>query len=150
MSHMILQARPVCLEAAAGPDMKSPLHQLQDAVYSTGIGKGAEIPGTIPQDTPGHADPRIVVLQRYLDIGIGLIIAKHNIIMGMMLLDKRVFQDQRFHFIGYDDGFQIDSMADHGGYFDGPVGIMAYVAFDAVAQIDGLAHINDVTFGILP
>ena len=70
--------------------------------------------------------------------------------MGMMLLDKRVFQDQRFHFIGYDDGFQIDSMADHGGYFDGPVGIMAHVAFDAVTQIDGLAHINDVTFGILP
>ena len=150
MSHMILQARPVCFEIAAGPDVEGTLHQFQDAVHCPGIGKGAEIPGTIAQDPPGHADPRIVVLQRHLDIRIGLVIAKHDIIPGMMLLDERIFQNQRFHFIGYDDGFQIDSMTDHSRHFDGPVGIVADVTFDAVAQIDCLAHINNMTFGIFP
>lgn len=66
--------------------MEGLLHQFQDAMDGTCIGKGSEIAGTIAKDPTCHGNAWILFLERHLDIRIGLIVAKHDIVPRMMLL----------------------------------------------------------------
>ena len=130
--------------------MIGPLHEFQDTVDCRRVGKGSEIAGAVAADAAGHEDARIIFLDSDLDIRIGLVVAEHDIVMGMVFLDERIFQDEGFHFRGDDDGFQIGGMTDHGRYFRRPVGIVADVTGHAVAQVDGFADVNDLALFILP
>ena len=130
--------------------MEGLLQELQDVVDRRSIGKGAKVAGAVAQYAAGHGNARVILLNGDLDVGIGLIVAEHDVVVRMILFDERIFQDQRFHFVGYDDGFQIDSVAHHGRYLDGTVAILTDVALNAVAQVDGLADVNDTALFIFP
>ena len=89
--QMVLQAGPVTRHDPARADMVGPLHQFQDPVDGRRVGKGAEVAGAVAADAAGHENPRIVLLDGDLDVGIGLVVAEHDVVAGMVLLDEVVF-----------------------------------------------------------
>ncbi len=64
-----------------------------------------------------------------------------------MLFDEIALEDEGFELAVYDDGFEIGDAADEAGDPAGVFGAGDEVAPDAVAEVDGLADIEDIAFG---
>ena len=116
----------------------------------SGIGKGPEVTGTVAKDTASHENARVVLLNGHLNIRIRLVITEANVVARPILFNERIFQDKRFHFVGYDNGLQVGSMIHHGRHFDGAVRIFTYITLDTVTQVYSLADVNNPSLFILP
>lgn len=118
---MILQTGAGDLHGAASTQMKRNLHQFQNAMDGSRIGKRAEITGAVTLYAARHKYARILFLNGHLDIRIGLIVTQHDVVTGMMLFDERIFKNQRFRLIRDDNRFQVNGMAHHSRHLNGAV-----------------------------
>ena len=95
---LMQQARPRAVgehRVFAGPQAKDLLQYLDGLAHRPGVGIRAEIPAAARGGPAVIRNARPVVL-RHLQIGVGLVVAKKNVVARVQALDEVVFQDQRF------------------------------------------------------
>ena len=65
------------------------------------------VKGAVFLDATGDINAREFFVDGQLDVGISLIIAEQNVVLGLVLLDEIVFQGQRFHFVVHHNEFHV-------------------------------------------
>ncbi|MNR14951.1 hypothetical protein D3C85_1314530 [compost metagenome] len=95
----------------------------------------AEI-GQLREGVPGHHQ-----------VGIGLVVAEQDVVLGGQRLDQVVFQDQRFRLAAHHGGVDGGDLAHH--QLDARTVVrLLEVGADALLQVDGLADVQHVAVGI--
>ena len=96
--HVVVQARPrqaaVDLDAA-DPHLEKLLHQLDRLARQPAGQERSEVVAAVLAHPPGECDARIVVPQRQLEIGIGLVVPQQDVVARLLLLDPVVLDQQR-------------------------------------------------------
>ena len=117
-------------------------------------GEGAEVERVIVRDFAAlgqahHFKARVGDLAGDAKQHILFVVAQDDVVMGPVSLDQAGFKQQRLFFRACGKGFQRFGMTEHGHGFWRKRGGVAKVGQDALAQIAGLAHINDPSPGVL-
>ena len=73
------------------------VQEVDDQVHRPHIRIRAKVFPPVPDHPPGLDDPGKGLVQRDLDIGIGLIVPQQHVVPGHVFFDEVVFQDQGFH-----------------------------------------------------
>ena len=146
--HMKIQTGPVLAEIpgqhpAAIPQPVHAVDQLDRTAHSLRTGKRPEIAGLILLHLTRKKNPRILLPHRDLDIGICFIILEHRIVLGPMLLDQIILQNQSLqlrirHYI-----LKTVNLFDHPVNLRPPPYNLAKIRTDAIVKVYGLAHINN-------
>ena len=146
--HMEIQAGAVLAEvpgqdAIAVPQAVHAVDQLDRAAHCLGTGKGSEIAGLVFFHLAGEQDAGIGLANRDLDVRIGLIILEQSVVLGTMLLDQVVLQDQRFEFGIRHDILKIADLFDHAVDLGTAAHDFAKIRADAIVEVHRLANINN-------
>ena len=128
---------------AAVPEAVDPVQELYGLPDRQAAGKGAEIPGLVLFDLAGEQDPWIVLLDGHLDIGVGLVIPEHGVVLGHMLLDEVVLQHQGLQLRIRHDVFETGDLPDHLVDLGAAAHDLAEVGPDPVVEVDGFSHVDD-------
>ena len=83
------------------------------------------------------------VLPVDLDVGIALVVLEPDVELGLVLLDEVTFQQQRFQFRVRRPDFQIGDLGNEPLRLGRQIRAGVKVRPDAVAQVDGLADVDD-------
>ena len=78
----------------------------------------------------------------HFDVGIPLVILEADVVLGSVLFDERVFQQQRFQLRLGGNDFDVGDFAAQALGFDG-IHIFVEIRAHAIAQVDRLTHINN-------
>ena len=116
--HMEIEAGPLLPKilrepAIACPQRKKLLHQVNGLMFGAGIGEGTEILSAILFHPSGKEHPRISLSHRHFDIGIGLVVPEHGIVLRVVLLDQIVLQYQRLELGITDNEFEAGDPLHH-------------------------------------
>jgi hypothetical protein len=127
----------------AFPQGEQLIDKLKDGIHRLYVGKGAKILGPIFDNMPGPEYPGVCFGGNPYD-RIGFAILQVNIVFGIMLFDKGIFQKQRFIFIGNNNGFNGFCLfyQDSGFYILLP----GKIRNEPVSKYPGLTHIDDAAF----
>ena len=110
----------------------------------------SKIFGLISFHAARHVHAREILLHGHLDVRIGFIIAEHDIVFWMMLLNEGVFEDECLHLRFRLDNFHIYGAAHHSRYLRRPICILTNIGTHTIPQIDGFAYIDDSIVFIMP
>jgi hypothetical protein len=146
---MVVHAGPLAAlphsQGPAFPQGKNLFDNIQHIVHGLYIGKGPVIGGSVFYDMPGAEHPGKGPRGKpYYRVGFAVL--KVDIVFGAVLLDQGVFQEQRFVFIGNDDGFDGSGPAEEDLGFD--VLFTGKIGGKTVPQYPGFAHIDDAVFPV--
>jgi len=97
---------PVDLDGA-GPDLEVPANQLEGSRSQISGEIRSKVSGSILFDSPGDQYSRVFLVQGQLDVGVSLVIAQQDVVLGLVALDEVVLQRQGFHFIINNDEIHI-------------------------------------------
>jgi len=139
--------RPIQVHVA-GWHEKVSVNEIDNAIRQIRREVRPEIQTAVFSQSPRHVHPRIFLAQRELYIRIRFVVAQQNVVARLLLLDEVVFERQRFFFIGDDDPFHIDGLADQRPSLGIGGTTFVEVLADAVAQALGFTHVDDHTLGI--
>ncbi len=95
---MILKTWSVGIHTPAGAQRKKFSQELQALVKCSNICKGSKIFCPVTNYPSGNVHPWILLLQSHLQVGIGLVILKTDIVFWTVLLYKIALQNQCFYF----------------------------------------------------
>ena len=108
----------------------------------------AEVGGAVLAQAPRDVDAR-VLLAGQLDVGVGLVVAQQDVEARLVLLDEVVLERQRFFFVVDQDVVDVAGFGDQRAGLDVGQPVVGEVAADAVAQVLGLADVDDPAAGVL-
>ena len=152
--NMIIQAGPLFSHVfrqipAAGTNLVKLVNQLNRILHRARAGIRPVIFRLVLLQLPGKKHPGIILIYRHLDIRIRLVIHKHGIILGPVLLDQIALQNQSLQLRIRDDIFKPGNVGHHliNLYALAAAGlkILAHPVF----QGNGLAYINNGVFFIV-
>ncbi len=83
------------------------------------------------------------------DVGVTLVIFQADVVVRPVLLDQIHFEDQRFQLGTNHDPLDMVDVAHHLAGLKIQIGTVVEVRANPVAQIDGLAHVDNFTGGVL-
>ena len=147
--HVIVEAGTVFAHIpgkllAASRQLQGQPNGLHDAVGDTSAAVGAEILSAIVGDFAHQFDFGVNILHIQPQVGIPLVILQQNIVFGGIPLDQAAFQHQGLKLRSCHDHVEVMYMADHDPGF-GAVGCgVLEILADAVFQLLGLAHVDDL------
>ena len=95
-----------------------------------------------------EGQPGKVLVVGEQDVGVGLVVAQLDVVGGAGLLDEGLFEQQGLGFAVGDGDFDARHLVDH-GEASGVQGCSAEVAADAVAEVGGLADVDDFAGAVL-
>ena len=95
-----------------------------------------------------EGQPGEVLVVGEQDVGVGLVVAQLDVVGGPGLLDEGLFEQQGLGFAVGDGDFDVGHLVDH-GQASGVEGCAAEVAADAVAEVGGLADVDDFAGAVL-
>jgi len=94
----------------AAPDRKNRADQVENEPELRGFGVGAEIERTIAPDLAGEKNSRKTLVGDDQP-RVALVVLEVDVVAWLQLLDKVVFEDQRFDFRAGDDDVQVSDVA---------------------------------------
>ena len=146
--HVKIQAGPVLPEipgqdAVTVPEPVHPVDELDRLPHRLRAGKRPEIPGLILLHLPGKQDARIGLPHRHLDVGVGLVVLEHRVVLRAVLLDQVVFQDQRLQLRIRHDILKARDLLHHPVDLRPSPDDLPEIGADAVVEVHRLAHVND-------
>src|SRR5215208_572239 len=132
---------------AAGAQQKGFLKRVDGAVHGPGGSEGPEIAALAASGTAMFGKLRHAMVAGYEDIGERFVIAKNDIVAGLVLLDEVCLKQECFGFGLGRYEFHIGGGSDHSCDAAG-VAAEAGIVHDPIAQHARLAHINHVALGV--
>ena len=112
-------------------------------------GEGAEIAGVVAPGLTHDLKARIGGVLGDAEQDILLVVAQNDIVVRTVLLDEAGFEEQRFLFRGGGKRLQRGGVPDHGDRFRGQGRSVPEIGKDALAEVSGLAHIDDPPLRVL-
>ena len=133
----------------AGPIGEQLLNQVHGFANAAGRSKGPEITGAVVGNLPRYVHPGKFFRQVNLKVGVSLVILEAGVEVGLVTLDQRVFQDQRFRL-----GVRYDELkVGHPGHHPPNLGRVAAgrpeIGAEAVPKHARLAHVQHLVAGVL-
>ena len=125
------------------------MDQIDDAIREIGREVGAVVGAAVFFQAAGYVDARVALGQGELYVGISFVIAQQDVEAGLLLLDEVIFERERFFVVGYDDVVDVHGFADQGAGFGVVGAALVEIGADTVAQVFGLADVDDFAFGVL-
>ncbi len=132
--------------AVAGQIGKNAAHQIERLVHGPNGRVGAKVARAVAQHPPRDRHLRVIIRPMHLDIRVALIIFEADIVVRLVLLDQRVFKQQRFQLRVGGDDLDIGDVAAQALRLN-RIDIVMEIRAHPAAQIDRLANIDD--FAIL-
>ncbi len=127
---------------------EEPVEQVDRLVGRSRRGVGTEVPAAVVDDLAGGDDARPFLVGDP-DVGIRLAVFQHDVVLGPVLLDQFVFEDQRFGGGVRADDLEIGDVRDELARFHVLAALRLEVGAHAVAEGNGLAHVDDLAVGVL-
>ena len=130
---------------AAGDEREQAVDQAQAVPDGAGVGERAEVFVAVLLDPARDEQARERLGHGQDEVGVVLVVAQADVVVGPVLLDEVAFQHQRFQFAVHDDrcpgrAMRLDQFARLGR----ELGALLEVGADAVAEVDGLADVDDL------
>src|SRR5690554_4268526 len=147
---LILQTGPQAIAEVAVfalTDLEGLLQQSETFPYRTGTRIGAEIASLGLFRTAVQPQPGIGILTGEVDIGIGLVVPKQDVVRRSGYLDQALFEQQGLGFVGRDRGIDMPDARNQCRRLRAQPSL-AKVAGQALLQVVGLAYIEQLPFGI--
>ena len=110
---------------------------------------GAVVGRSVLAQSPRDKDLGEAVGEGELDVGVRLVVAQKNVEARLALLDEIVFEGEGLVLVGDEDIFDVNRLAHERAGFR--IGLRGFkqVRTNARAKVVGLAHVDDVAFGVL-
>ncbi len=125
----------------AGAERVEGADELQEHVEGGAVGIGAVVARAVGDFVAGR-DEAGEPLVGEAEVGVGFAILQQDVVLGLVLLDEVVFEQESVGFAVDDGKLQALDVADQLlGFL--VVVLLGEVAAHALAQVDGLAHVND-------
>jgi hypothetical protein len=125
---------------AALPQRENFVDEFQHGIHRAHIGEGAEVAGAVFNNMPGPENTG-EGLGGDTDHRIGFAVLEVDVVLGSMLLDQGVFQEQGLVLVGHHDGLNAPGMAYQGSGFD--VLFAGKIGIQTVTEYAGLTYIDD-------
>ena len=125
------------------------LDGLDDVLGGAPAAVGAEVPGPVLGGLVGQGEPGVGLSHRQADVGVALVVLEEDVVPGLVPLDEGALQHQGLELAVGDDDVEVVDLAHHGPGLLGVGGQVGEVLGDPVLQGLGLAHIDDLVFGVL-
>jgi hypothetical protein len=121
---------------------EEPVQQVDRLVGGPGRGVGSEVLAAVVDDQAGADHPRPLLVGD-LDVGVRLAVLQHDVVLGLVLLDQLVLEDQRLGRGVGADHLEVGDVVDQLACLRVAVPRGLKVGADAVAQRHRLADIED-------
>src|SRR5260370_732190 len=109
---------------------------------SVGGTEGAEVASAVFHDFTGDRDSRPSVMGD-LRAQIGFVVLQPDVVLGLVLLNQVVLEDQRLLLAGSDDGVEVADAAHQEAHLEAAVAALAEVGAHAGAEVLPLADVED-------
>ena len=150
--NVIFQARAGVATSdslGAGPVGEQLLDEVHGLADAAGRGEGAKITGAILGNLPGNVNPGEFLGEVYFQVGIGLVVLEARVEVGLVTLDKGIFEDQGFRLGIRNDELEIRHAGHHAADFGGLPAGRTEIGAQAVPEYAGLAYIQHFIPGVL-
>lgn len=152
MPHLVTETRTRTIgeiAIATIADFKNSRRDLKDFPDRTAVGKRTIILRPVAHALP-TSDVRTGILMAHIEANIGVcfVVFKTDVVLGLVLLDERVFEKQRFDLGPCSHEFHIDDVGDEMLGFSASLIQVLEITADAVFEALGLAHVDDQPVGI--
>ena len=125
------------------------MNEIDDAIGQAGREVRPEVQRSVLAQASRRKHARIALADRQLDIGISFVVAKKNVVARLLLLDQVVLERQRFLLVVDDDVVDIDRLAQQSSGLGVLGGSFQKIRPQTRAQVLRLAHVDDLTVGVL-
>jgi len=152
LPYMVVEAGPDAVfkgPVHAAPQGEDPVDTLPCLAGRLSRGEGAEIAGVVAPGLTHDLKARIGGVLGDAEQDILLVVAQDDIVVRAVFLDEAGFEEQRFLFRGGGKRLQRGGVPDHGDRFRGQGRSVPEIGKDALAEVSGLAHIDDPSLRVL-
>ena len=148
LPDLVIQAGPFLSDiprenSAAVPDLIKLPQKINGIADCPGALERSEISGFVFFHLPRELNPGIFLLHGDTDIGISLVIFQKGIVLGPVLLDQVVLQDQGFQLGIRYDVFKAGNLLHHALDLRTPPDLSDKILMHSAFEIDRLPHIDD-------
>jgi hypothetical protein len=149
---VVLQTRTsvVAIEIhGAGGDEEVPVDEIGDAISKRGREVRAKVKRAILAQSSGDIDAGVALGDGELYVGITLVVAKKDVVTGLLLLDEVIFEGECLALVVDDDVLDVNSITDQGTCLG-----VRHGGFDKIgpyprSEALGLADVDDFAVGVL-
>ncbi len=148
---LVLKTGPAAIaeeRVVALADAKQLLGEVQSPARRARTGIGPEVTALAMAGATVKAQPRILLVAGQVQVGVTLVVAQHHVVAGPQGFDQIALQQQRFalgagyrHVNGLDLPDQRPRL--------GRIGALAEIAGNALPEVSGLAHVEDLAGGVV-
>ncbi len=126
----------------------APQH-IEGLMHCPDAGIGPVVAGAVFHHLPGDGDLGEGGVPVNLDVGVAFVVFQPDVEARAVLLDQVHFQDQRFQLRADHNPFDVGDLADELASFGLVPGAVVEVRAHPVAQVDRLAHIDNLAGGVV-
>ena len=154
LAHVVIQAGPLLSDVsgelpAARGQLQGDAQGVDDILGAPPAAVGAEVPRPVLRRPVGQGEAGVGLLHRQADVGVALVVLEQDVVVGLVALDEGVLQNQRLKLRVGHNHVEVVNLAHHGPGLLRVGGQVCEVLAHPVLQRLGLAHVDDLVFGVL-
>ena len=133
----------------AGADAEDLVDERRGLAAQAGGDVGPAVGVAVLRRAPHDVEPRVLLGQGELQVGMVLVVAEQDVVARLVPLDEVVLEGEGLHLGVGDDQVEVGDLGDHGPLVRVPGARGLEVGADAVPQHAGLAHVEDPPLRVL-